>query len=107
MVSNVYLDAFDQFMMVRKHRIVRYADDILILTRSKGAAVNAQDQATLFLERELKLTLNRHKTHIVHSDNGVKFLGVVIHTKYTRILEHEGGLVFTTWHLYEPVFLFP
>ena len=85
LVSNVYLDAFDQFMMVRKHRIVRYADDILILTRSKGAAVNAREQATLFLERELKLTVNRHKTHIVHSDNGVRFLGVVIHTKYTRI----------------------
>jgi group II intron reverse transcriptase/maturase len=85
LVSNVYLDAFDQFMMVRKHRIVRYADDILILTRSKAAAVNAQEQATLFLERELKLTVNRHKTHLVHSDNGVRFLGVVIHTKYTRI----------------------
>lgn len=85
LVSNVYLDAFDQFMMVRKHRIVRYADDILILTRSKGAAVNAQDQATLFLKRELKLTVNRHKTHIVHSDAGVRFLGVVIHTKHTRI----------------------
>jgi group II intron reverse transcriptase/maturase len=85
LVANVYLDAFDQFMMGRKHRIVRYADDILILTRSESAAVNAQARATGFLERELKLTVNRHKSHIVHSDEGVKFLGVVIHTKYTQI----------------------
>lgn len=85
LVANVYLDAFDQFMMARKHRIVRYADDMLILTRSKSAAVNAQDRATCFLERELKLTVNQHKTHIVHSDEGVKFLGVVIRTEHTQI----------------------
>ena len=85
LVANVYLDAFDQFMMGRKHRIVRYADDILILTRSKSAAVNAQERATCFLERELKLTVNQHKTHIVHSDEGVNFLGVIIHTTHTQI----------------------
>ena len=85
LVANVYLDALDQFMKSREHRIVRYADDILILTRSKSAAVNAQQRATHFLGRELKLTVNRHKTHIVHSDEGVKFLGVVIHTTHTQI----------------------
>jgi group II intron reverse transcriptase/maturase len=85
LVANVYLDAFDQFMMGRKHRIVRYADDILILTRSKSAAVNVQERATCFLERELKLTVNQHKTHIVHSDEGVNFLGVIIHTTHTQI----------------------
>jgi RNA-directed DNA polymerase len=84
-IANVYLDAFDQFMMGRQHRIVRYADDILILTRSKSAAVNAQERATRFLERELKLTVNRQKTHIVHSDEGAKFLGVIIHTTHTQI----------------------
>jgi hypothetical protein len=29
--ANVYLDAFDQHMKARGHRIVRYADDILIM----------------------------------------------------------------------------
>ena len=91
LISNVYLDAFDRFMMGRKHRIVRYADDILILSRSKSAAVNAQEQATLFLEKRLKLAVNQQKTHIVHGDEGVRFLGVVIHTKYTRIQEDKIG----------------
>jgi len=85
LIANVYLDAFDQFMMGRQHRIVRYADDILILTRSKSAAVNAQERATHFLERELKLAVNRQKTHIVHSDEGAKFLGVIIYTTHTQI----------------------
>lgn len=85
LIANVYLDNFDQFMKQRGHRIVRYADDILILTRSKGAAKNAQKQATSFLEQQLKLTVNQKKTHLVHSYMGVKFLGVVIHTRYTCI----------------------
>jgi len=38
LIANIYLNEFDQFMKGRGHRIVRYADDILILTRSEKAA---------------------------------------------------------------------
>ena len=89
LIANVYLDAFDQFMKGRGHRIVRYADDILILCASRSAAENAQRQATAYLEGSLKLTVNRTKTHLTHSSRGVKFLGVVIHTRYTRIQEKK------------------
>ncbi len=89
LIANIYLDIFDQFMMSRGHRIVRYADDILILAESKSAAKNALKQATLFLEGELKLTVNQKKTHIAHSDDGVKFLGVIIYSEYTRIQESK------------------
>jgi group II intron reverse transcriptase/maturase len=89
LIANIYLDEFDQFMKNRNHRIVRYADDILILTRSKSAAENARKQASAYLEGELKLTVNQQKTHIVHSGDGMKFLGVVIHTGYTRIQEDK------------------
>ena len=85
LIANIYLDAFDQFMKDRGHRIVRYADDILILCRSKSAAWNALDQASRYLEEELLLTVNREKTHVCHSRKGVKFLGVEIHSMYTRI----------------------
>lgn len=85
LIANIYLDQFDQFMKERGHRIVRYADDILILCGSKSAARNALQQASRFLEEELLLTVNREKTHICHSYKGVKFLGVSIHTMYTRI----------------------
>lgn len=84
-IANVYLDAFDQQMKGRGHRIVRYADDILILTGSKSAAHNALKVARSILEGELLLTVNEQKTCIVHSSRGVKFLSVVIHTGYTRI----------------------
>lgn len=41
--------------------------------------------AQCYLESKLKLMVNSTKTHIAHSDVGIKFLGVVIYTKYTHI----------------------
>lgn len=85
LIANVYLDQFDQEMKRRGHRIVRYADDILILCASQSAAVHAKQVATNLLEEDLKLKVNRQKTHLTHSDQGVKYLGVEIHRSYTGI----------------------
>jgi group II intron reverse transcriptase/maturase len=85
LIANIYLDEFDQEMRQRGHRIVRYADDILIFCRSRAGALNAQAQATEILEKKLKLKVNPSKSHIAHSDVGVKFLGVEIGSYYTRI----------------------
>ena len=85
LIANVYLDAFDQQMKERGHRIVRYADDILILCCSKRGAENALAVARRILEGELRLTVNEHKSRIVHSREGVPYLGVIIGSQYTRI----------------------
>ncbi|WP_025745027.1 reverse transcriptase domain-containing protein, partial [Salinivibrio costicola] len=85
LLANIYLDAFDQAMRERGLRIVRYADDILIFCRSRAGAENALVQATKILEKTLKLSVNQQKSHIAHSDEGVKFLGVEIGRVYTRI----------------------
>lgn len=87
LLANIYLDAFDQEMKQRNHRIVRYADDILILCRSNSGAENASKVASNILEGKLKLTVNRTKTHIAHSDEGIKFLGVIIKSRFTSIQE--------------------
>ena len=50
LIANIYLDEFDQFMKERNHRIVRYADDIVILTRTRKAAEKVKETATEFLE---------------------------------------------------------
>lgn len=85
LLANIYLDAFDQHMMTRGHRIVRYADDILILCTSRAGANNARKVASRYLEKDLKLQVNAEKTHIAHSGDGVKFLGVEIFTNRTAI----------------------
>ncbi|MFT6284764.1 MAG: hypothetical protein ACJAXM_001239 [Arenicella sp.] len=41
-------------------------------------AEHALQIATTILESDLQLVVNKTKTHITHSDDGVKFLGVEI-----------------------------
>ncbi len=89
LIANIYLDAFDQEMMRRGYRIVRYADDILILCRSKRSAEHAMSVAVEILEGDLKLTVNHDKTHLTTAREGVKFLGVVIGSVHTRIADEK------------------
>lgn len=89
LIANIYLDAFDQEMKRRGHRIVRYADDILILCASRSGAEHALQVATEILEGTLKLIVNREKTHLVKASKGVKFLGVQIHTSWTSIQDKK------------------
>lgn len=35
------------------------------------------------------MTVNQRKTHLAHSDDGIKFLGVVIYSKFTGIQESK------------------
>jgi len=85
LIANIYLDAFDQEMKRRGHRIVRYADDILIFCRSQSAAHHARKVATDVLEGTLRLKVNEDKTHVTWASRGVKFLGVEIASAWTRI----------------------
>ena len=85
LIANLYLNSFDQFAKERGHRIVRFADDIRIFTRSRSAAENSLKQAKQYLEKNLRLRLNTEKTCIVHADDGVDFLGVRIYPLYTGI----------------------
>ena len=89
LLANIYLNEFDQEMKRRNYRIVRYADDIVILCRSKAAAENALVKATGILERELNLKVNQNKTRIVHASEGIPYLGVEIGAAYTRIQDKK------------------
>lgn len=54
----------------------RYADDfVLVVKGNKAHAEAVREECRLFLEGNLKLTLNMGKTHITHVDDGFTFLG--------------------------------
>jgi RNA-directed DNA polymerase len=61
LLANIYLSEFDQFMMKRNYRIVRYADDILIFCVSQRSAKQALEVADSFLEKG-KVSLFAHFT---------------------------------------------
>ncbi|MGI6544194.1 MAG: group II intron reverse transcriptase/maturase [Limnochordia bacterium] len=79
LLCNVYLDAFDQKMKSMGIRIVRYADDILVFARNQRQAERYRRIAERVLEEDLKLTVNRQKTHITNVREGVAYLGFVIY----------------------------
>jgi RNA-directed DNA polymerase len=58
------------------YRLVRYADDFVILVRgSREQAEQIRDEAARVLRDELKMTLSEEKTLITHVDDGFDFLG--------------------------------
>jgi group II intron reverse transcriptase/maturase len=63
-LSNIVLDELDKELEARGHKFVRYADDISIYVKSERAAGRVMESTTDYLERELKLRVNREKTKI-------------------------------------------
>ncbi len=85
LLMNIYLDYFDKAMMEKGIRIVRYADDTLIFARTKSLAGKYMAIAIRTLEKDLKLKVNKVKTHIANASKGVAFLGFMIKRKFISI----------------------
>lgn len=61
LLANIYLNEFDQEFLKRGVPCVRYADDIVLLAKSKRASERLLESSTKYLEEKLKLTVNREK----------------------------------------------
>lgn len=77
LLANIYLHPFDQMMLRKRHRLIRYADDWLVLCPSREAAELAYNEAVACLAR-LDLKINRDKTHIRAPEEPFEWLGVII-----------------------------
>jgi len=102
LLANVYLDIFDQWVAyqwakkptqykytsqsnkqaalrrtkIRPAYLIRYADDWILVTRSKNEAIKWKERIAQFLKSELKLSLSDEKTTITNvRRNRIKFLG--------------------------------
>jgi RNA-directed DNA polymerase len=60
-LSNVYLNQLDKELKKRGHKFVRYADDFCVYVKSERAGLRVLESITKYLEKELKLTVNRTK----------------------------------------------
>lgn len=83
LLANIYLHYFDQTMLERGYRLVRYADDFVILCKLERKAQRALEVTKQIIEGELKLTVHPEKTRIVHFDEGFEFLGFKFYWKFT------------------------
>jgi len=64
LLANLLLDDLDKELEKRGHRFCRYADDCNIYVQSKAAGERVLSSVTQFLERKLRLRVNRDKSAV-------------------------------------------
>jgi RNA-directed DNA polymerase len=76
MLANLCLDALDDRLTAAGVRMVRYADDFVLLAKNKPAAERALQMAAEELQA-LRLRLKENRTRVVRFSDGFRFLGVI------------------------------
>lgn len=74
LLANLLLDDLDKELESRGHCFCRYADDCNIYVQSKVAGERVMASVTKFLEKRLRLRVNRDKSAVAHVSER-KFLG--------------------------------
>jgi group II intron reverse transcriptase/maturase len=100
LLSNIYLhflDAVWEKRCTELGELVRYADDFVIMTKSKAACKEAERRVRIILER-LKLELHGDKTRSVDlawGQAGFDFLGCYLRKRMSgRLLEQKGKRIY-------------
>ena len=80
LLANIYLNEFDQEYKKRGVPCIRYADDIVLLAKSKRASERLLETSTTYLEEKLKLKVNKDKSRAVSvfAIRNFKFLGFAL-----------------------------
>jgi len=100
MLANVALTAFDEYCQKNfgaytsqsrkqggsyiQNPMIRYADDFVIVCKSKAEAEFIKGKISSFLKMEIGLELSDEKTKITHISDGVDFLGFNIRKYYEK-----------------------
>jgi len=89
LLANLYLHRFDEMLIAAlpRARLVRFADDFIVLCLDEEMAVWSLEVARRALEN-LALRLNMRKTRILTFDEGFTFLGAEFRGRFHR-LPHE------------------
>jgi CRISPR-associated protein Cas1 len=74
-LANLVLDPVDKAVTTHRTKLVRYADDFLLMAQSAQAAAHALARMDALL-RPIGLKLKAEKTRLARLDEGVKFLGL-------------------------------
>jgi RNA-directed DNA polymerase len=86
LLSNILLDDLDKELQRRGHQFARYADDLIILVKSKRVGERVMESISRFLERKLKVKVNRDKSQVVRAEE-CSFLGFTFTRKRLAVSE--------------------
>lgn len=80
LLANIALDHLDRYLDGKGHRFVRYADDFIVLCKTKPEAERALDEIKICLD-QMELQTSPEKTKICHYSEGFNFLGFTIKSR--------------------------
>ena len=86
LLSNVLLDDLDKELQRRGDQFARYADDLIILVKSKRVGKRVMENISRFLERKLRVRVNRDKSKVVKAEES-SFLGFTFTRKRLTVSE--------------------
>ena len=95
-LANLFLDELDEAMLGKGYKFIRYADDYVVLCKTRQEAGNALELSEQVLE---KLLLKLDEGDIVNFEQGFTYLGVtfagsLIMTPFDRPKKHHGVLFY-------------
>lgn len=85
LLANIVLNQMDWKLDEAGYRFVRYADDFVIVCRTRQEAQEALELVKSILEGELSLRLSPEKTHITTYGKGYEFLGFFLSSRSRRM----------------------
>ena len=95
LLSNIVLNELDKELESRGLRFVRYADDCMIFVKSLRAGQRVMESITNFIEKKLRLKVNKSKSKVALYDE-VKYLGFGFYHspqhKQIRMRVHEKSI---------------
>lgn len=87
LLANIVLNPFDHALDKANYKFVRYADDFVILCKTKQEALEALNFAKSILETNMGLELSLEKTKVINIKEGFDFLGFHFTTNGISIRE--------------------
>lgn len=87
LLANLYLSSFDQSVLSKTDKYIRYADDFVLLCKTEEEVHLLQKTATRYLTEDLHLSLN--EPELKRIDDGFEFLGVIVSRQTITISEKK------------------
>lgn len=83
--ANLYLNELDQYVKryLKVKYYLRYADDLLFLSRDIGRLKEIEGKVREFLQKRLKLDIKENKTKYGSVYSGIDYLGYIVNPNYT------------------------
>lgn len=85
LLSNIYLNSFDQELKNHSFVHVRYSDNILLISKTEDELAASLNFCKSYLKQNLHLELNELKSHSYNIDSGFVFCGILFFQNLCKI----------------------